>query len=105
MPTVCPSMARTLTNCWLPAKVSAAVIVLRILDTCPLCGLGGLSLCLRGRSHERDQRVANGLLHRVSGRATKVKLLITGYHYVQHHGYHYGAPLGSELLLIRPSGN
>jgi hypothetical protein len=36
---------------------------------------------------------------------SKVKLLITGYHYVQHHGYHYGAPLGSELLLIRPSGN
>jgi hypothetical protein len=32
---------------------------------------------------------------------SKVKFLIAGYHY----GQHYGAPLGTELLLIHPSGN
>jgi hypothetical protein len=50
---------------WLAAEVSALVIPLRVLDTGPLRRLGGLSLGLRGRRHEGDQRVTNCLLHRV----------------------------------------
>jgi hypothetical protein len=51
-----------------------------VLDARPLGGLGRSSLCLRGRGHEGDQRFENCLLHRRS-KPSKVKLLITGYHY------------------------
>src|SRR5258708_30488776 len=36
----------------LTLEVSALVIPLCVLDASPLCGLGGLSLCLSGRGHE-----------------------------------------------------
>jgi hypothetical protein len=54
---------------WLPAKIGSFVILFRMLDTGPLCSLDGLSLGLRGRSHEGDQRVTDGSLHGITSRA------------------------------------
>src|SRR5258708_788584 len=51
----------------LTAEVSAFSAMLCVLDTGPLCGLGGLSLCLSGRGHEADQRITDSLLHRPRG--------------------------------------
>src|SRR5258707_2850030 len=53
----------------LAADVGAVATLLGVLDTGPLCGLVSLSPCLRGRGHEGDQRIADCLLHRVSGRS------------------------------------
>jgi hypothetical protein len=45
------------------AATVALAIGLRVFDTSPLGFLGGLCLGLRGRGHERDQRVPDGHLH------------------------------------------
>jgi len=44
---------------WLPTEVGAVAALLGMLDTGPLSGFGSLSLCLRGRGHECDQRAAS----------------------------------------------
>jgi hypothetical protein len=55
----------------LAAEVGTRVILLSVLDASPLCGLGGLSLCLRGRGHETDQRITDCPSYGVLGGTVK----------------------------------
>jgi hypothetical protein len=69
----------------LPTEVGPVATLLSVLDTSPLCGLGRLSLGLRGRGHEGDQRIADGSLHRITGRPIEGEI-------VDHRADHHASP-------------
>jgi hypothetical protein len=54
------------------------IVGLGMSDTGTPGGLRGFSLRLSGCGHEGDQRVPNGLLHRVSGRSIKCEVVNHG---------------------------
>src|SRR5260370_1180455 len=69
----------------LPTEVGALSTLLGVLDAGPLCCLGCLGLCLRGRGHKRDERITHSLLHRVSCRPVEGEV-------VDHRADHHAAP-------------
>src|SRR6266403_477372 len=90
MPTAsCPSMSHLGTLlarvALLSSPLCSLVILLGMLDTGPLRRLAGLSLRLRCRSHEGDQRITDGLLHRVFGRPVEREI-------VDHRSDHHATP-------------
>ena len=69
---------------------------LSVLNTGALCGLGGLSLRLGQRRHEADQRVTDGLLHRVLGRAVEREV-------VDHSADDHAARINSRIVSTTSS--
>src|SRR5262249_51940028 len=63
----------------------------------PLSCLGRLSLCLSGRGHEGDQRITDGLLHGVSGRAIEGEVIN---HCADHHATPHELADGVAHVLI-----
>jgi hypothetical protein len=84
----------------LPAKVGTLPTLLGVLDAGPLCRLGGFSLGLRGRSHEGDQRVTDGSLHRITGRAIEGEVVDDG---ADHHASPHELADGVSYILVIPA--
>src|SRR5215468_2079753 len=71
-----------------------------MLNTSALCRLGSLSLCLRGRSHEGDQRVTDGSLHRITGRSIEREVVD---HRADHHASPHELADGVTHILVVPA--
>ncbi len=84
----------------LPVKVGAFSTLLGVLDTGTLRGPRSLSRCLRGRGYEGDQRVANCLLYRVSGRAIEGEVVD---HRADRDATTHELPNGVAHILVIPA--